>query len=210
MSISNPISGPKPQLREKTLAFPLHACTGEEEEFPGWLILIHSDDTIPRCLTLAGALSSHQPSLSPAVHLQCPCPLRTASCSSLLTKCRSQAFAPLALPCSSYPNTPLSQQENPASPCTLIPCPSASSAPSQPFSSQLRSLSQLQPSATEWELHKNTNLLLSNLPPHSTPLPGFGLLPCTSEILACPTAASFHLSLKFIMVLEHSQRHFLS
>lgn len=85
-----------------------------------------------------------------------------ASCLSLLTNCRSQAFAPLFLLCSSYPKY---TSVLPWKPCILsmhlLLVHLLLSPLSQPLS-QLRSLSQLQPSTTDWELHNNINF-------HSSP-----------------------------------------
>lgn len=107
---------------------------------------------IQRCLTLAGAFSSPQPSL-----LSTWAPPRTQCCILLISasSCRSQAFAPLSLLCSSYPKY---TSAPPAGKPCILPVNSLLVHLLLSPLSQLRSFSQLQLSTTEWRLHKNTNL----------------------------------------------------
>lgn len=126
----------EPQLREKTLAFPLHACT-REEEFPGWLILVECDDMIPRCLTLAGALSSHRPPLlsscAPAV------PLPTQGCILLVSAHQVQisGFCPFSSALQLSPKTHLCPPSRKTlhPPVHLFLVHLLLSPPTQPFSS---------------------------------------------------------------------------
>lgn len=153
---------------------------------------------IQKCVTLAGAFSSHQ---SPLLSNWVPTiPLHPQCCILLTSAYQLQipVFAPLSSLCSSYPKhtSALPGRKPCIFPVHLLLVHLLPSPLSQPLSSKLRCLSEEggQPSTREWELHKNINLCSS---PTTCPLIQLFFLAFAPSFLAAPKFLPVQLQLLF-------------